>query len=172
MNEGMLVLLERASTRNFKSEMVSDEEIREVVQAGLKAPSAKNTQDNIIIVIKDKETRDKISRINASIMNSTNDPFYGAPVIIIAAYNKECMNGVYDSSLVLGNMMNACEALGLGSCWIHRARQEFEMEEFNEILKPLGLDNKYIGVGHLAIGYINGEKAKPKDIKDNRVYYI
>ena len=172
MNESLNTLLNRASSRSYKKEMVSDELIEEVVKAGLKAPSAKNTQDNIIIVIKDKEVRDKISKINASILNSSGDPFYGAPVIIICAYNKNCPNGVYDSSLVLGNMMNAAEALGLGSCWIHRCRQEFELDEFKELLKPLGLTDEYIGVGNLALGYIEGAHPAPKDIKPNRVYYI
>ena len=172
MDKTLNDILSRASTRNFKDEMVSDEEIDLVVKAGLKAPSAKNTQDNIIIVIKDKETRDKVSKINASILGMDRDPFYGAPVIIICAYNKNCPNGIYDSSLVLGNMMNACQALGLGSCWIHRARQEFEMEEFKEILNKLNLENEYTGVGHLAVGYIDGEEASPKDIKPNRVFTI
>ena len=172
MNEAYENLITRVSTRNFKPDMVSDEEIDKVVYAGLKAPTAKNTQENVIIVIKDKKVRDEVSRINASIMGMEMDPFYGAPVIIIVAYKKSCANGIYDGSLVLGNMMNAAHALGLGSCWIHRARQEFELPEFQELLRSCGIGEDYIGVGHLALGYVNGELAKVKEIKPNRVINI
>jgi len=162
----------RRSTRSFESKQVERELVDKIVEAGLYAPSAKNTQTPIILVVQDKDLREKIVRVNASILNSTNDTFYGAPTILIVLYKKEISNGIYDASLVLQNMMLAAEELGLGSCWIHRAKEEFEMDEFKSLLKSLGLNDEYEGVGHLALGYIKNKNEGVKEIKENRVFYL
>ena len=81
------------------------------------------------------------------------DPFYGAPELLIVLANKEIPTYVYDGSLVMGNMMNAAADLGVASCWIHRAKEEFESEEGKAILKDLGIEGDYEGIGHLVLGY-------------------
>ena len=110
-------------------------------------------QSPIIIAVKDKALREKLSKMNAAIMGVNIDPFYGAPELLIVLANKEMPTYIYDGSLVMGNMMNAAADLGVASCWIHRAKEEFESEEGKAILKDLGIEGDYEGIGHLILGY-------------------
>ena len=121
-----------------------------------------------------KSLRDKLSKMNAKIMGMDEkfDPFYGAPVVLVVLADKTVSTHVYDGSLVMGNLMLAAHALGLGSCWIHRAREEFESEEGKAILKELGIEGEYEGIGHCVIGYADGEEPQAKPRKENWVYYI
>ena len=135
MNETIKNILERRSIRKYKDKEVSEELIDEVLKAGIYAPTGMNRQSPIIIAITNKEIRDKLSKINAKIMGVDTDPFYGAPVVIVVLANKNMPTYIYDGSLVMENMMLAANSLGLGSCWIHRAKEEFETEEGKEILK-------------------------------------
>lgn len=158
MNETMKVLLSRRSCRNFISDKaVSEEDIQQILTAGTYAATGMGRQSPIIIAVTDKELRDEISAENAKIMGTNSDPFYGAPVILIVLANKDIWTYKYDGSLVIGNMMNAAESLGLGSIWIHRAKEEFESEFGQNLLKKLGIEGNYEGIGHCAIGY----KAEP-----------
>ncbi len=173
MNETLKVLENRRSCRNFvKDKMVSGEDIRAIVKAGTYAATGMGKQSPIIIAVTDKEVRDQLSAENAKIMGTNIDPFYGAPVILIVLADKDIGTYKYDGSLVMGNMMNAAESLGLGSIWIHRAKEEFEGEFGKKLLEKLGIQGNYEGIGHCAIGY----KAEPsKDAvarKENYVYYI
>ena len=147
--------------------------IEQVVEAGLYAASSMGKQGTRIVVVTNKELRDKIMEDNRKIggWKEGFDPFYGAPVIVIVLGEKTSDNRVYDGSLVLGNMMLAAHVLGLGTCWIHRARQEFEMEEYQELLKKLGIEGEFEGIGHLALGYSKGELSKPAPRKENHVFY-
>ena len=172
MNEVMKALLERRSIRKFKTDMPKKEDLEQIIEAGLYAASARGEQSTIILAVTDKELRDKISKDNAAIWGRENvDPFYGAPVILIALGKKDWPNRVYDGSLAMGNMMLAAHSLGLGSIWIHRAKQEFEMEEYRQLLKDLSIEGEWEGIGHCAVGYIDGDIPAPAKRKENRVFW-
>ncbi len=173
MNETLKVLETRRSCRNFiKDKPVPDKDLEAIIKAGTYAATGMGKQSPIIIAVTDKELRDKISAENARIMGTDKDPFYGAPVILIVLADKNVRTYMYDGSLVLGNLMNAAESLGLGSIWIHRAKEEFESDFGKNILKELGIAGDYEGIGHCAIGYKAQEPSAPTPRKDNYVYYI
>ena len=172
MNEALEVLYNRRSIRRYKSEQISREEMDAVIRAGVCAASGKNRQSAIIIAVTNREMRDRLSKLNAAVMGSDKDPFYGAPVVLIVLADKSVPTYVYDGSLVLGNMMNAAFDLGIGSCWIHRAKQVFESEPGKQILKDLGIEGNYEGIGHLILGYPNGDYKDPAPRKENYIYRI
>lgn len=174
MNEILNALKERRSCRKFKPDMVPKALIDQVIEAGLYAPSGRNGQDAIIIAVTDKEVRDRLSAANAKIagMPEGADPFYGAPVVLIVLAEKNWPTYLYDGSLVMGNLMLAADALGLGSCWIHRAKQEFETEEYQKLLTDLGVLGEYEGIGHCILGYPDMEKPAAPARKEGRVFYI
>ncbi len=156
MNETLKVLESRRSCRKFTNQMVKKEDLETVIRAGTFAPSGMNKQPSIIIAVTDKETRDQISEENRKIggWDAGFDPFYGAPVILIVLADKSVSpNYIYDGSLVMGNLMNAAESLGLGSIWIHRAKQEFESPFGKKLLDRLGIKGDFEGIGHVALGY-------------------
>ena len=128
-------------------------------------------QSSIIIAITNENLRDKLSELNAKIMGVDTDPFYGAPVVLVVLAKKNIPTHVYDGSLVMENLMLAASSLGIGSCWIHRAKEEFETEEGKEILKSLGIEDEYEGIGHCILGY-KDEEGTLKPRKDNYIYYI
>ena len=174
MNETLKVMEGRRSCRKFKPEMITDEELNSVIRAGTYAPTGMGKQSPIIIAVTNKDLRDKIAKENAKIMGMKEDfdPFYGAPVILIVLADKNIWTYKEDGSLVLGNMLNAAESLGLGSIWIHRAKEEFESDFGKNILKKLGITGDYEGIGHCALGYRDGEKLKSTQRKENYVYSI
>ncbi len=155
MNEVLKAMKERRSIRKFKPDMPDRKDIDLILEAGLYAPTGKGKQDVITIAVTDKETRDRLSDDNRKIGGWPEgfDPFYGAPVIIIVLADKNHMTHVYDGSLVMGNLMLAAHSLGLGSIWIHRAKEEFEMPEYKQMLKDLGIEGEWEGIGHCALGY-------------------
>lgn len=165
-------LLKRRSCRAYKPDMVPDEIIEKIVEAGTYAASGMGKQAAIIVAITNKEVRDKLSKLNAEIMGASMDPFYGAPVVLVVLANKDVATHVYDGSLVMGNMMLAATELGVDSCWIHRAKEEFESPYGKEILKSLGIEGDYEGIGNLVIGYKTADLASAAPRKDNYVYYI
>lgn len=173
MNETLKVLETRRSCRNFDPErMVSEEDIQAIVKAGTYAATGMGKQSPIIIAISNKELRDKLAAENAKIMGADMDPFYGAPVILVVLANIDIGTYKYDGSLVMGNLMNAAESLGIASIWIHRAKEEFEGDLGKMILDNLGIEGNYEGIGHCAIGYAAGPANEPAPRKDNYVYYI
>ncbi|MGN0246352.1 MAG: nitroreductase [Lachnospiraceae bacterium] len=173
MNETLKVLETRRSCRNFDPDkMISEEDLNAIIKAGTYAPTGMGKQSPIIIAVTNKEMRDKISKENAKIKGTDIDPFYGAPVILIVLANKESRTYQYDGSLVMGNLLNAAESLGLGSIWIHRAKEEFESDFGKKILADLGIDGDYEGIGHCALGYAAAPAKAPAPRKDNYVYYI
>ena len=174
MNETINTLKSRRSCRKFKNEMIKDEDLKKIIEAGTYAPTGHGSQSPIIIAVTKKELRDKIAEENRKIGGWSEgfDPFYGAPVILIVLADKSKPTYIYDGSLVLGNMLNAAESLGIDSIWIHRAKEEFESDFGKEILKSLNIEGDYEGIGHCAIGYRDAEKLKAAPRKDNYVYYI
>lgn len=173
MNETLKILETRRSCRNFNPDkLISEEDLNAIIKAGTYAPTGMGKQSPIIIAVTNKEMRDKISKENAKIMGTDSDPFYGAPVILIVLANKESRTYQYDGSLVMGNLLNAAESLGLGSIWIHRAKEEFESDFGKKILADLGIEGDYEGIGHCALGYAAEPAKVPAPRKDNYVYYI
>lgn len=168
MNEVIKAMMERRSIRKFKADL------EQIVEAGLYAANGRGRQAVITIAVTDKELRDKLSAVNNEIMGGPegNDPFYGAPAILIVLANKEVPTAPYDGSLVMGNLMLAAHSLGLGSIWIHRAKEEFEMPEYQKLLKDLGIEGEWEGIGHCAVGYIDGENPAAAPRNDGRVFWV
>ena len=162
----------RRSIRSFKPTLPERADIEKIIEVGLYAASGMGRQAPIIVAVTNKELRDRLSRQNASIMGKEGiDPFYGAPAVLIVLADKSVPTCVYDGSLVMGNMMLAAYSLGLGSCWIHRAKEEFESEEGKALLKALGVEGDYEGIGHCVIGYPAGEEPEAKERREGRVYW-
>ena len=165
---------DRRSIRRYKPEMPSKEALQQIIDAGLYAASGHGLQTAIIVAVTDKTLRDRLSEMNRVIggWDEGFDPFYGAPAVLIVLADKSSYNCVYDGALAMGNMMLAAHALGLGSCWINRAKQEFESEEGKEILRALGIEGDYEGIGHCIVGYPEGDAPDAKPRKENRVYWV
>lgn len=171
-SEVLKAICERRSVRSYKSAPVPQELIEQVVKAGTYAATGMNRQSPIILAVTNREMRDKLSKMNADVMGSDKDPFYGAPVVLVVLADKSVPTYVYDGSLVMGNMMLAAHTLGLGSCWIHRAKQEFDSPEGKEILAQLGITGDYEGIGHCILGYPEGSLPAEKPRKENYVYWM
>ena len=164
-------LLTRRSVRKYTDRQVEDEKLDKVLTAGLYAPTGMNNQAPVMVAVRDKATRDKLSRMNAAVMGASGDPFYGAPCVIVVLSDPERMTWVEDGSLVLGNLMNAAHSLGLGSCWIHRAKECFDTPEGKALLRAWGVPENYRGVGNCILGYAAEEpEAKPR--KSGRIIKI
>ena len=164
-------LLTRRSVRKYSDRPVEDEKLDKVLTAGLYAPTGMNNQAPVLVAVQDKETRDRLSRMNAAVMGASGDPFYGAPCVIVVLSDPERMTWVEDGSLVLGNLMNAAHSLGLGSCWIHRAKECFDTPEGKALLRAWGVPENYRGVGNCILGYAAEEpEAKPR--KSGRIIKI
>lgn len=173
MSEVLENIKTRRSIRKFKQDCVPQDLIDKVVEAGLYAASGRGQQSPVIVVITNKEMREKISKLNAEIFGRPGfDTFYGAPIYILVAANKANNTAVYDGSLVLGNMMLEAHDLGLGTCWIHRAKESMEYPLYKELFKSLGIEGDFEGVGHLSLGYIDGDNPKVIARKENRVFYV
>ncbi len=174
MPETLKVLESRRSCRSYKPELIEEEKLQAIIKAGTYAATGMGKQSPIIIAVTNKEMRDKLSSMNAKIMGQGEDfdPFYGAPELLIVLADKNVPTCVYDGSLVMGNLMNAAADLGVASCWIHRAKEEFESEEGKKILKSLGIEGNYEGIGHLVLGYAAENVKEAASRKDDYVYYI
>ena len=173
MNDVLKAMKERRSIRAFKPDAVPAELIDQVIEAGLYAASGRNNQKSIIIAVTNKELRDRLSVLNQQIGGFPEgmDPFYGAPAVLIVLDDKNWPTNTYDGSLVMGNLMLAAHAIGLGSCWIHRAKEVFDSEEGKQILAELGIEGDYEGVGNCVIGYPEKMPTEKLPRKDGRVFF-
>ena len=168
MNAELQALKERRSVRKYKADiMVPQELIDQVIEAGLYAASGHGEQDSIIVAVTNKEVRDKLSQMNSAIMGTKSDT-----VVLIVLAPKSNKNAIYDASLIMGNLMQAAHAVGLGSCWINRAKEEFASEEGKQLLKEWGVEGEYEGVGHCILGYVDGPVPQAAPRKTNRVFYV
>ncbi len=172
MNDLEQFIIGRRSTKAFAEKPVPEEVIRRICEVGTYAATGRGRQSPIILAVTNKELRDRLSKMNAEIMGATGDPFYGAPVVLVVLADKNVNTRVYDGSLVMGNLMLAAEAEGIGSCWIHRAREEFESEEGKEILRELGVEGDYEGIGHCVLGYPVAPPKPAAPRKENYVVYV
>ncbi len=165
-------LLTRQSIKKYKNIPVERELLEKIVEAGTYAPTGRNAQAPIILAITNRQVRDELSALNAKIMGAEgSDPFYGAPVVLVVLAAKERNTRVYDGSVVMENLMLAAHALGLGSCWIHRAKETFELPEGKALLQKLGVEGEYEGIGNCIIGYADMEPVR-RPRKENWVYYV
>lgn len=171
MNETIKNLIERRSCRKYSTTQIKEEELNSVLKAGEYAPTGMGRQSPIILVLQNKEKIEKLSKLNAKIMGTDKDPFYGAPTVLIVLADKNIGTYKEDGSLVLGNLMNAAYSIGLGSCWIHRAKEEFETDEGKELLKEWNIPENYVGIGHCILGYPE-EKSEAKPRKEDYIRFI
>ena len=171
MNEIIQNMITRRSIKKYKPDPVPREMLDQILKAGTYAACGMGRQSPIIIAVTDKTVRDELSALNAKIMGASGDPFYGAPAVLIVLADKSIPTHVYDGSLVMGNLMNAAHALGIGSCWIHRAKETFELPEGKALLNKLGITGDYEGIGNCIVGY-PAEKKEAKPRKENYIYYI
>ena len=153
MNETIKTLVTRRSIRKFNDTPVKKEDLDEIIKAGLYAPTGRNSRDTRFVVVPNKELRDRISKLNANVMGSDVDPFYGANTVIVVFADRNRVTTVEDGSCAMANLMNAAFSLGIDSCWIHRAREVFESEEGREIARQYGIPDEYIGIGNCILGY-------------------
>lgn len=172
MSEVINNMKTRRSIRKYKPDMIPEDVLNRIIEAGTYAATGMGKQSPIIIAVTNKEIRDKFSKMNAEIMGVDSDPFYGAPVVLIVLADKARPTYVYDGSLVMGNLMLAAHEEGIGSCWIHRAKEEFESAEGKAFLKSLGIEGDYEGIGHCVLGYTDGEEPKAMPRKENYVYCV
>lgn len=153
MNEAYKNIIDRRSVRNFNDIKVSHDVIEKIVYAGQCAPSGMNRQIFAFVVVENEELIEKLSKMNAEIMNSTSDPFYGAKSMIIVFADSNAPTYLYDGALAMGNLMNAANALGVDSCWIHRAKEVFETEFGKKLKREWQIPESYEGIVHCILGY-------------------
>lgn len=173
MNETINTILSRRSCKSYKPDMVPAGIIDEIIEAGLYAASGNGLQSPIILAVTDRDTRDLLSRLNAKYdPKKRKDPFYGAPVVLSVLGPKSVPTHTCDASLVIGNMLLAAHALGIGACWIHRAKEVFEDDEGRSLLQKLGIGDDYEGVGNCVIGYPETMSAEKVPRKEGRVWRV
>ena len=171
MNEALDAIYNRRSIRKYQPRQITDAELEQVLKAGTYAPSGRNEQSSIIIAVQNREDIALMSKLNGKIMGTTSDPFYGAPTVLVVLAEAGSRFALQDGSLVMGNLMNAASALGLGSCWVNRAYELFEADEGKALLKKWGVQGEYIGIGNCILGY-KDENPQMKPRKENYVYYV
>lgn len=170
--EALEVLKNRRAIRKYKADQIKDEELNAVLEAGTFAPTGAGTQGVQIVVVQTPEYRDRVAALNAKVFGKDMDPYYGAPTIILVFETPECFTHELDGAAVCTNMLNAAYAAGLGSCWIHRCKQMFEMEEGKALLKEWGLPEDLVGVASMALGYADCEQPVPKPRKEGYVVRV
>lgn len=172
MNETLQTLKRRRSIRKYKKEQISEEQLNLILEAGTYAPTGMGAQSPIMVVVQHSETIKELSQMNAKVMGTTSDPFYGAPTVIVVLADKSRVTYLEDGSLVMGNLMNAAHSLGVDSCWIHRAKEVFASERGQELLKNWGIEGDYVGVGHCILGYRDCDYPQAKPRKDNYIVRV
>ena len=172
LNKTLELMQTRRSVRKFKPDPIPEEILDQIVEAGTWAATGRNCQSPVIIKITNRELIRKLSRLNGEIMGTDSDPFYGAPAVLIVLADKTAPTYLYDGSLVMGNLMNAAHAVGVDSCWIHRAREVFASEKGKALKAEWGVPESYIGIGHCVLGYRSGEYPEAKARKDGFVIRV
>lgn len=163
----------RRSCRKYKPEQIKEEELEQVLEAGTFAPTGMGLQSPKMVVLQKPEDVKELSRLNAAVMGKTDiDPFYGAPTVIVVLADAKMGTCVKDGSLVMGNLMLAAHALGLGSCWIDRAKEVFESSEGKALLAKWGIEGDYVGVGNCILGYADAQPSQPKPRKEDYVVRV
>ena len=176
MNETIENLKTRRSIRKFKDEQITDEELKTILEAGTYAPTGQGLQSPKIVVIQNPETIKEFSAQNRSYfpidVPEDMDPFYGAKTLLIVLADSERPTYVEDGSSILAVLVNAAHAVGVGSCWIHRAREEFASDKGKELLKEWGIPETYEGIGHVVLGYPDMDAPEPLPRKEDYIHYV
>ena len=171
-NETLENLKSRRSIRSYTDQMPPKDLLEKVLEAGTYAPTGKGNQSPIIVAVTDKTMRDSLSRLNAAVLGAETDPFYGAPVGFVVLADRTFPTYIYDGSLVMGNLLNAAHAVGLGGCWIHRAKEVFDSPEGKALLKEWGIEGDYEGIGNCIIGYPAQAAPAPKARKADYIRFV
>lgn len=162
-------LITRRSVKSYQPEQIKKEELDAILMAGTYAPTGMNKQSPVMVAVQDPILLHQLSQMNAQLLGTENDPFYGAPTVVVIFGNPEMPTWMEDACLVAGNLMNAAHSLGIGSCWIHRARPMFESEDGRKIMKQWGIPETMIGVANIILGY---QKEAPKPRIERKADYI
>ncbi len=170
--ETMKALLERRSVRGYKPDPIPADVLEDILKAGTYAATGMGAQSPIILAVTNRTVRDKLSALNAKVVGREGDLFYGAPVVLVVLADKSVPTHVYDGSLVMGNLMLAAFDRGVASCWIHRAKETFETEEGKALLRELGIEGEYEGIGNCVLGYPADGWPEAKPRKEHYVYYV
>lgn len=172
-NELLELIKKRHSCRNYSDKKVEEEKIDQVIQAGIDAPTGMNKQETVFLAITDEKVIADLSRLNASIMGRQGDPFYGAKTVIVVLAKKQARTYVYDGAIASAYMLLEAEALGLGACWIHRAKESFSTLEGKAILKRAGITEEVEGISNIILGYEAENDAKPHlKTSEGRIFKI
>ena len=171
-NTSMVGYQEIVSDPSYTDQMVSDADIEKVLKAGQYAANGRGRMATKFVVVKNREIRDELSKMNADIMGTTSDPFYGAPVVIWVLADRNVHTYVEDGSLAIGNMLLEAHALGLGACWIHRAKEMSELPEGRALLQKWGVSDDEIGVGCCILGYAKGEQPEKKPRRNDQIIVV
>lgn len=172
MNEAIKCLKERRSVRSYDGRPVPDDVLNEILEAGEYAASGMGRQATVMVAVRNKDLISDLSMMNAAVMGTNTDPFYGAGTVIIVFADSTVHTYIEDGSLVMGNLMNAAHALGVDSCWIHRAKEVFETEEGKALMKKWGIDEKYKGIGNCILGYSDKPVPEARPRREGRVIYV
>ena len=174
MNETLRTLMERRSIRSYKPDQISEEQLQQILEAGTYAPTGKGMQSPVMVVVQDPQLIHTLSQMNAAVLGAQDmDPFYGAPTVVIVLADRSVRpTWLEDGSLVMGNLMNAAWSVGVDSCWIHRAREMFESQAGQALLKQWGLTGDLVGVGNCILGYRSCEVPQPKPRKEGYVVRV
>ena len=166
-------LKNRRSCRSYQPRQITEEELQQVLEAGMYAPTGMGKQSPVIVAVQDKDAIETLRKMNAAILGAPEaDPFYGAPTVLIVLADRSRPTYLYDGSCVMSNLLNAAQAAGLGACWIHRAREEFDSDEGKALLEQWGVRGDYEGIGHCILGYRADAAPAPAPRKEDYVYYV
>ncbi|MEN6594116.1 MAG: nitroreductase [Clostridiaceae bacterium] len=169
MNEVIQSIKTRRSVRAYLPKQVEPALLDAVLEAGTYAPTGSGKQSPVIVAVQDPATIKQLSRMNAAVYGIASDPFYGAPTILVVLADRSRRTYLLDGAAVITTLLNAAHALGLGSCWIHRAKEEFESEEGKAILEKWGIEGDYEGIGHVALGYAAEAPREPVPRKSDYI---
>ncbi len=173
MKETLIDLKERRSCRAYLPEQIKEEELNTILEAGTYAPTGMGRQSPVIVAVQDPETRNALSRMNAAVMGKDGDPFYGAPTVLVVLADPEIGTYLYDGVLVMGNLLNAAQAVGVDSCYIFRAKEMFASEEGKALLRKWGIPDRYVGIGNCILGYgAQGGKKEAAPRKENYIVRV
>ena len=98
MNESIKNMIERRSVRGYKPDMIPKEDLDLILEAGTYAATGMGMQSPVIVAVTDKATRDQLSKMNADVMGTDTDPFYGAPVVLVVLADKNRPTHIYGQS--------------------------------------------------------------------------
>lgn len=172
MNEALHSIMTRRSIRSYQPKQVEKELLEQVLQAGTYAPTGGGRQTPVIVAVQDEKTVQQLSRMNAAVMGAKSDPFYGAPTVLVVLAERSRGTYLLDGASVITTLLNAAHAVGLGSCWVHRAKEEFESEEGKALLQQWGIEGDFEGVGHVILGYPAGDAPEPAPRKANYIVRV